>query len=174
MCSPQIVDVADILVVPVCVTHTTAPVQLSGGGAAAGHKRKKVGGSGSSSGFCGDDDSNDDDDDDESEREKITGFWMVMLKTRKCYNFAAHLHWLVSSVDKKDRTNMKKLVMREYEDVMCMLREIIMYQYEQSPNAVAFFRAQGPGTRIDPLQRLTEVCTPDSLDHVCSVYEVSK
>lgn len=30
---------------------------------------------------------------------------------------------------------------------------------------------QGPGARIDPLQRLTEVCTPDSLDHVCSIYE---
>ena len=37
---------------------------------------------------------------------------------------------------------MRKLVMREYEDVMNMLREVIMYQYEQSPNAVAFFRRQ--------------------------------
>ncbi len=66
---------------------------------------------------------------------------------------------------------MKKMIMKEYEDVMTMLREVIMYQYEQSPNAVAFFRSQGPGARIDPLQRLTEVCTPDSLDHVCSLYE---
>jgi hypothetical protein len=94
-----------------------------------------------------------------------------MLKTRKCYNFATHLHWLVSNVDKEDKSNMKKSVTREYEDIMSMLREVIMYQYEQSPNAVAFFRAQGVGSRVDPLQRLTEICTPDSLDHICSIFE---
>ena len=66
---------------------------------------------------------------------------------------------------------MKRLVMKEYEDVMQLLREVIMYQYEQSPTAVSFFRKQGHGTRIDPLLRLTEVCTPDSLDQVCSVFE---
>lgn len=71
----------------------------------------------------------------------------------------------------QDKTNSKKSVVREYEDVMQMLREVIMYQYEQSPNAVAFFRMQGPASRIDPLQRLTEVCTPDSLDHVCNIFE---
>jgi hypothetical protein len=66
---------------------------------------------------------------------------------------------------------MKKSVTREYEDVMNMLREIVMYQYEQSPNATAFFRSQGVGNRVDPLQRLTELCTPDSLDHVCNILE---
>jgi hypothetical protein len=71
----------------------------------------------------------------------------------------------------QDKSNMKKSVTREYEDVMTMLREIIMYQYEQSPNATAFFRTQGVGSRIDPLLRLTEICTPDSLDHVCSIFE---
>ena len=66
---------------------------------------------------------------------------------------------------------MKRSVNREFEDVMTMVREVIMHQYEQSPNAVAFFRSQGVGSRIDPLLRLTEICTPDSLDHVCSVFE---
>ena len=42
----------------------------------------------------------------------------------------------------QDKTNMKKMAVREYEGVMSMLREVIMYQYEQSPNAVAFFRQQ--------------------------------
>jgi hypothetical protein len=71
----------------------------------------------------------------------------------------------------QDKSNIKKSVTREYEDVMNMLREIVMYQYEQSPNATAFFRSQGVGTRVDPLQRLTELCTPDSLDHVCNILE---
>ena len=66
---------------------------------------------------------------------------------------------------------MKKSVTREYEDVMSMLRQVIMHQYEQSPNAVAYFRSQGASGTVDPLQRLTEICTPDSLDHVCSIYE---
>lgn len=66
---------------------------------------------------------------------------------------------------------MKRSVNREFEDVMTMVREVIMHQYEQSPNAVAFFRSQGVGSRVDPLLRLTEICTPDSLDHVCSVFE---
>jgi hypothetical protein len=66
---------------------------------------------------------------------------------------------------------MKRSVNREFEDVMTMVREVIMHQYEQSPNAVAFFLSQGVGSRVDPLLRLTETCTPDSLDHVCSVFE---
>lgn len=67
---------------------------------------------------------------------------------------------------------MKRSVTREYEDVMTMLREVMMHQYEQSPNTTAFFRSQGVGsTCVDPLLRLTEICTPDSLDHSCSIFE---
>lgn len=130
----QIVDVADILVVPVCITHSTASAkQRTDGG--SGTKRRKVHpqqnhrGLREKSGLgpsktahdvfgCGTDMEDEDDDEnneenadggvddeedsaDEGSREKITGFWMVMLKTRKCYNFQAHLHWLVNSVDKK-------------------------------------------------------------------------
>jgi hypothetical protein len=35
-----------------------------------------------------------------SER-KVAAFMLTMLKTRKCYNFSAHLQWLVNSVDKE-------------------------------------------------------------------------
>ena len=99
----QIVDVADILVVPVCITHAVAGAAAEGEEeeeaeweeARQKKKRKKR----PDAGADALDDEDDDDDDDE--REKITGFWMVMLKTRKCYNFAVHLHWLVSAVDKK-------------------------------------------------------------------------
>ena len=56
---------------------------------------------------------------------------------------------------------MKKMVMREYEDVMNMLREIIMYQYEQSPNAVAFFRQQvRAGGLFDDECMICNVLTP--------------
>jgi hypothetical protein len=66
---------------------------------------------------------------------------------------------------------MKRSVTREWEEVMSMAREVILHQYEQSPNTIAYFRSQGVGSRIDPLLRLTEICTPDSLDHVCSIFE---
>ena len=93
----QIVDVADILVAPVCVTHKRS---YSNSMPAAGHKRGRNGESRGSS-CLNDDDDDDDEDGGGSVPEKITGFWMVMLKTRKCYNFTSHLHWLVSKVDKK-------------------------------------------------------------------------
>jgi hypothetical protein len=34
---------------------------------------------------------------------KVSAFMLTMLKTRKCYNFLAHLQWLVNSVDKEVR-----------------------------------------------------------------------
>jgi hypothetical protein len=33
--------------------------------------------------------------------EEAIKFMLTMLKTRKCYNFSAHLQWLVNSVDKE-------------------------------------------------------------------------
>jgi hypothetical protein len=74
----QIVDVAEILVVPVCVSHVTP---------------RKGGGSEMDTGEFGDYG--------DAEDEKVSAFWLVMLKTRKCYNFSAHLHWLVGNVDKE-------------------------------------------------------------------------
>ncbi len=83
----QIVDVADILVAPVCVTHRNVNSESNNNGSRSDAQMMS--------------DEDDDDDAETAGGEKITGFWMVMLKTRKCYNFAAHLHWLVSVVDKK-------------------------------------------------------------------------
>jgi hypothetical protein len=75
----QIVDVADILVVPVCVTHKTPPVL------------QERGNNNSSTSSHGDDEEEDDEDDSAGgggeNREKITGFWMVMLKTRLVSHF---------------------------------------------------------------------------------------
>ena len=39
--------------------------------------------------------------DDQHGEHKVSGFWLLMLRTRKCYNFAAHLNWLVSKSNKK-------------------------------------------------------------------------
>jgi hypothetical protein len=44
-------------------------------------------------------------------------------------------------------------------------------QYKNSPNAAAHIKKGGAGCRVEPFQRLSEVCTPDSLDSVCSAYE---
>jgi hypothetical protein len=188
-CRMQIVDVAEILVVPVCVTYVLdddeSCTDQQQGGEAASRKRQRARESlsrhgGMSLSLDGGDDAwgfldvggiLSMDHAGDAGKEKISGFWAVVLKTKKCYNFSSHVHWLVSNVDREDRSNMKNIVKREYEDVMTMLREVVLYQYEQSPNAVAFFRMQGVGTRIDPLARLTQMCTPDSLDHVCSPFE---
>ena len=52
-----------------------------------------------------------------------------------------------------------------------MMREVFLFQYKNSPSVVQHIKRQGAGSRVEPFQRLGEVCTPDSLDVVCSVYE---
>ena len=54
---------------------------------------------------------------------------------------------------------------------MNMMREVFLFQYKNSPSVIEHLRRQGAGSRVEPFQRLSEVCTPDSLDNVCSVYE---
>jgi hypothetical protein len=173
----KIVDVAEILVAPVCVTYVTDKKSAQSS-SKRGRKKKDLGNWGAQEGSEDNDDEDDEDSDDDCEDldsstdgEKVAAFWMVILKTRKCYNFPMHVNWLINTVDKDDKNNMKRSVTKEYEEVMDMLREVILYQYEQSPNAVSYFRSEGVGTRVDPFQRITEVCTPDSLDHVCSIFE---
>jgi hypothetical protein len=90
----EIVDVAEILLAPVFITYTApedgsrqkrldhADSLLS---AAAQDDAPGAAAQASSGG---------------SER-KVTAFMLTMLKTRKCYNFSAHLQWLVNSVDKE-------------------------------------------------------------------------
>lgn len=57
------------------------------------------------------------------------------------------------------------------QEVMNMMREVFLFQYKNSPSVIEYLRMQGAGSRVEPFQRLLEVCTPDSLDAVCSVYE---
>ena len=54
---------------------------------------------------------------------------------------------------------------------MTMMREVFLYQYKNSPNVVSLLNREGVGSRVDPFQRMLEICTPDSLDSICSVYE---
>ncbi len=111
------VDVAEILVVPVCVTYTASPI-----------KSKKAAG--------------DNDDDDDDAEEKTLCFWLVILKTRKCYNFNEHLRWMVNELDKEDRVHSKRSINREYESIMSMLREVVLHQYENSPDATLYIKDQ--------------------------------
>ena len=186
----QITDAADILISPVCVTYVVDDSLAGRKGSRSGKRRaankkqrihpRDGSGSGNSSFECdaedgswNADDSDDSDDDVEADVKKtsVSVSWVVWIVTKNGYNFTKHVHSLVSAVEKDDKNGLKKTMNKEYDDVMNILREVILYQYEQSPNAISFFRSQGVGSRIDPLQRLTEICTPDSLDHVCSVYE---
>jgi hypothetical protein len=73
----EIVHVAEILLAPVFISHTTPD----------GHKTSD---SDSDNNMRGSD-------------KKVSAFMLTMLKTRKCYNFLAHLQWLVNSVDKEVR-----------------------------------------------------------------------
>jgi len=91
----------------------------------------------------------------------------VLLESRKCYSFVRHVQWLISNVDKEDKSNLKRGANREWEDIMAMLREVILYQYENSPTAVAYFRERDNPCSTDPLQTMLEVNTPASLDQVC-------
>jgi hypothetical protein len=129
---------------------------------------------------------------DDDEEDKMLCFWLVILKTRKCYNFNEHLRWMVNELDKEDRMHSKKIANREYEGIMSMLREVVLHQYENSPDATLYIKEQvcdafsqidtcnaytadivcwqGVGSRLDPFQRMTELESPDTLDSLCSVY----
>lgn len=74
-------------------------------------------------------------------------------------------------VPQEDKSRLTKAVTKEYEDVMHMMREVFLFQYRNSPSVVEHHRQEGVGNRLEPFQRLTEICTPDSLDTICSVYE---
>lgn len=71
----------------------------------------------------------------------------------------------------QDKSNIKRSVHREYEDVMVIMREVLMHQQTQSPNALAYLEGLGLGGNGDPLQKLGKLGDPDSLDHMCSLLE---
>lgn len=148
------VDVAEILVSPVPVTYVVSS------------KRRMT-----------KHDGGDDNDEvqqqqaEEEEEEKMAMFWVVMLRTRKCYSFNQHLQCMINELDREDKSRLQKAANREYEDVMNMMREVFLFQYKNSPSVIEHLKRQGVGSRVEPFQRLIEVGTPDSLDTVCSVYE---
>lgn len=105
------------------------------------------------------------------QKEKMAVFWVVILKTRKCYNFNKHLEIMINDLDKEEKSRVQKLAAKEFVDVMNMMREVFLFQYRNSPNVITHLKKEGVGNRIDPFQRLSEMGTPDSLDSICSVYE---
>lgn len=86
------------------------------------------------------------------------------------YNFEKHVQWLVVNVDREDQSNKLKSVNREWVDIMSTWREVLMAQYENSPNANAFFQSLGRNGRVDPLQYVGSHGAA-SLDRICSFYE---
>ena len=144
----HVTDVADILLAPICVSYMDGDAVCEEEEITHQQQQQQQG-----------------------DGKKTASYWAVIFKTRACYNFVGHLQWLVNQVDREDKTNMKKSVNRDFEEVMDMWRDIILYQYEQSPSAIAYFRSMGPMVRIDPLRRLDTKCTPDSLDQACSPFE---
>ena len=88
------VDVADIFVAPVCVSYKITKVTLIHSTLimATANKRMQEGSN--------------------KPEDRATCFWLVMLKTRKCYNFNEHLRYMVNELDKEDRSNIKKLASR--------------------------------------------------------------
>lgn len=121
---------------------------------------------------------NDINDEHEDEDERTAAFWVVMLKTRKCYNFVDHLHAFVTQGEKEaaQRGGASALLSgrkpnKDYDDVLAMIREVIMYQHEMSPNTTAYFRRPGMSNAVDPLQAIMDKCMPPSLEHTCSIYE---
>jgi hypothetical protein len=104
-------------------------------------------------------------------KEKMAVFWVVALKTRKCYNFNKHLETMINDLDKEEKSRVQKLAAKEFVEVMNMMREVFLFQYKNSPNVITHLKKEGGGNRVDPFQRLSEMCAPDSLDSICSVYE---
>lgn len=52
-----------------------------------------------------------------------------------------------------------------------LIREVLLYNYKVCPNAEAFLRMQG-SVSVDPIKRFHEIASPDSLEAICSIYEI--
>jgi hypothetical protein len=113
----------------------------------------------------------------DQEDEGTSAFWTVILKPRLCYNFVDHLHSFVMQGEREAALRGGSTLLggkrnsKEYDDVLSMIREVVMYQHEKSPNATAYFRRPGMTNAVDPLQAIMDKCTPPSLEHCCSIFE---
>lgn len=89
------VDAGEILVAPVSVTYTVSEKQ----------QRSE------------ENDDADDADDDPSNpsKKKMAVFWIVILRTRKCYNFNEHVQCMINELDKEDKSRLVNAASREYE-----------------------------------------------------------
>lgn len=205
-CVWQVTNVADILVGMACVDYVVPSSSSSssnhgnrqqqqqqqrkkrngGGGGDPGEEEQEQGdGDDDDDGFEQEDENEydqsgegEDEEEHEDEDERTAAFWVVMLKTRKCYSFVDHLHAFVTQGEKEAAMRggaasnlLGKRPNKEYDDVLAMIREVIMYQHEMSPNATAYFRRPGMTNAVDPLQAIMDKCMPPSLEHTCSIYE---
>lgn len=177
-CVWQVTNIADILVGMACVDYVV-PSSSSSSNAKQKKNRRGDRGDGrdnqdimSEDEEEGEDENEEDEEEHDDEDERTAAFWVVMLKTRKCYSFVDHLHTFVTQGEKEAATNLLgKRPNKEYDDVLAMIREVIMYQHEMSPNATAYFRRPGMTNAVDPLQAIMDKCMPPSLEHTCSIYE---
>ena len=105
------VDAGEILVAPVSVTYTVSDKQQS---------------------EVHDDAASGDEDDDNdgvgnSSKKKMAMFWIVILRTRKCYNFNEHIQCMINELDKEDKSRLVNAASREYEARKPLLPRVLSF-----------------------------------------------
>jgi hypothetical protein len=81
-------------------------------------------------------------------------FWVVMLKTKNCYNFGAHLMDLMQ-LHKKKCFGQTRDQSRFNTEVYDLWNQVLLHSQAMSPSAQHYFRENGL-VHIDPVQSIMQ------------------
>ena len=106
----------------------------------------------------------------EDGEELIMGFWLVMFKSKKNYDFGGHMMSKMggSTVDFKCPNN-KKMTPEQGDALQKVIYESLLKEYENSENCTNFLDHEN-AVEINPGTRIDERCAPDSLEAVTNLH----
>lgn len=103
-------------------------------------------------------------------------FWLVMMKTRRGFDFVGHIKKILLKQEKirstiRDKTGPTASQYRETESMIQTLEEVILNQLRMSPSARKFI-ASDEQYRQYALERFNQPMGCDTLDEMCNIFEV--
>ena len=81
-------------------------------------------------------------------------FWVVMLKTKNCYHFGAHLMDLMQSHKKKTFGQSREQA-RFFSDVYDLWNQVLLHSQSMSPSVQSYLRENGL-VHVDPIQSMLQ------------------
>jgi hypothetical protein len=111
-----------------------------------------------------------------SQSRRSTTFWMLVVKTRNCYNLLNHMHeYIIASSSKNISTGGVRAPSggshaSGSSHTLELLREVLLYQYKMSPSVCAHI-AREKMVHVDPFEQFNQHNTPLNLKQSCSIFE---